>query len=338
MSPRLLLSLFAVLVPFGRTVMGVEPRPPMPPKLEVSSTAQGQEPVHIWADKVRYESEKKAGGPSPLSVGDVLDWPGLCARLARKGKGEQPDLARTMGVLLPPPVQAIVRRGAAGEELDAKQKTDVVLALNAILKRPNLYRREDFTALPLPKEATALLKLGAEALVKDKLEKLNTLLFEVAFAREVVIHKGRVRILGNATVIKKSLRIDSDEVLAYLDENSQFKRIIATGNVRIHNVPPVQQRTTERPPLKPTPEPAYRKGICHRADYDPKTNTVILTGNPAEPDVQPIVWINKDEVHADRIVFDQTKNLTTFYGRVKLSALTPKGEGSAPTFELPGPK
>jgi len=146
-----------------------------------------------------------------------------------------------------------------------------------------------------------------------------------------------VRITGDATIIKKDLRIDATEVLAYLDEQSQFKRIVATGNVRIHSVPPVKKRTVERPPLAPKPAPEYRKALCHTADYDLKKNVVLLLGNPKEPDVQPIVWINKDEVHADKILFDQNTNLTTFEGRVKLSALTPKGEGSAPGLTLPGP-
>jgi lipopolysaccharide transport protein LptA len=154
---------------------------------------------------------------------------------------------------------------------------------------------------------------------------------KVRYVRE----ESLVRVTGNATIIKQDLRIDGDEVLAYLDENNQFTRIVATGDVHIYSVKPLPKRTTERPPVQPKADPDYRKAVCHTADYDLKTNIVILRGNPEEPEVQPIVWVNKDEVHADEIVFDQNKNTTLFKGQVKLSALTPKGEEGG--VQLPGP-
>ena len=148
---------------------------------------------------------------------------------------------------------------------------------------------------------------------------------------------GLVRVTGGATIINGDTRIDAEEVLGYLDENNQFLRLVATGAVKIHVVVPLKDHPAERPPVQPAPEPNARRAVCHMADYDLAKKIITLTGNPNEPDVQPIVWMNKDEVHADKIVMDELKGQTTFEGKVKLAALTPKGEG--PKLDLmPGPK
>jgi lipopolysaccharide export system protein LptA len=127
------------------------------------------------------------------------------------------------------------------------------------------------------------------------------------------------KILGKACIIKKDLRIDAENVNAVMDpETGQFKQVVAEGNVRIYAVKPIPERTTERPELELRED--GRRAICQKAVYDLGTEVVVLSGTPKK---QPMVWINKDQVQADEIRYDHKADLTTFTGRVKLSALVP---------------
>ncbi len=139
----------------------------------------------------------------------------------------------------------------------------------------------------------------------------------------------------NATVIKGDLRIDADTIIADLDQKTnEFKKMTATGNVRVNTVEPITQRTTERPPLKPVSE--GRSAECDKATYDAATGIVVLQGTP---DAQPVVRFGKDEARADLITFDRNKNIITFEGRVVLTAILPvKGEEKAPPGKETPPK
>ncbi len=134
-------------------------------------------------------------------------------------------------------------------------------------------------------------------------------------------------ITGNATVIKGDMRIDADSIVADIDQKTnEFKKMTATGNVRVNTVEPIAQRTTDRPPLKPVPE--GRGAECDKATYDAATGLVVLYGTPG---AQPIVHMGKDDARADLITFDRNKNTVTFDGHVVLTALLPvKGEEKAP--------
>jgi len=135
------------------------------------------------------------------------------------------------------------------------------------------------------------------------------------------------RITGDATIIKRDLRIDADEVVATLDPGtSRFKEITATGKVRIHTVVPIAERTTKRPPLEVVPD--SRRATCGKAVYDPATGVVILTGTGES---QPVVWIGNDKVQANTITYDRTKGVVLFEGAAHLSGLIPK------QAEKPGP-
>jgi lipopolysaccharide export system protein LptA len=182
-------------------------------------------------------------------------------------------------------------------------------------------------------EATPKGKADAKAAEAKPQEPVHLWADNVRYVRP----DGLVRVTGDATIIKGDTRIDATEVLGYLDENNQFLRLVATGNVKITIVIPLTDHPAERPPVQPAPEPNARRAVCHVADYDLAKKIITLTGDPNEPDVQPIVWMNKDEVHADKIIMDELKGLTTFEGRVKLAALTPKGEGAKLDL-LPAPK
>ena len=85
-----------------------------------------------------------------------------------------------------------------------------------------------------------------------------------------------------------------------------------------------------RPPLQRVA--GGRRAIAHRAYYDLGIGIVILTGDGEE---QPVVWINQDQVQADKIILDQKKNKTFFEGNVVLVATTAKGAGGAPSVGAP---
>ncbi len=123
-------------------------------------------------------------------------------------------------------------------------------------------------------------------------------------------------ITGNATVIKGDMRIDADAIVADLDEKtSQFKKMTATGRVRLYTVVPLAQRTATRPPLQLAPD--ARTGECAKATYDATTGMVVLYGTP---EAQPVVHFGKDQARADLITYHRDKQLVTFEGNVQLTA------------------
>jgi len=142
-------------------------------------------------------------------------------------------------------------------------------------------------------------------------------------------HKNLALINGTVTVIKGDLRIDCDDVEATLDpETRRFTRITATGNVRIATVVPIARRTTPRPPLKLAPNP--KRAACAKAEYDPESEMVVLTGTAR---TRPVAYVGSDAVRADLITYDRRKNLVLFEGNVWLQAIVP--ERSATPSLLP---
>ncbi|MFP4057753.1 MAG: LptA/OstA family protein [Candidatus Brocadiia bacterium] len=143
--------------------------------------------------------------------------------------------------------------------------------------------------------------------------------------------ENRARASGNVTVIKKTLRIDADQVDAVIDpETNQFQRIVARGDVHIYSVQPIEEHTSERPELDLQKE--LRKAIGEQADYDPVNEVVVLLGTAKK---QPRVWINTDEVQADHITYDHKNDVAVFEGKVRLAALTPVSKTGEEEGERP---
>mgnify|MGYP005838773715 CR=1 FL=1 len=131
--------------------------------------------------------------------------------------------------------------------------------------------------------------------------------------------KNLADITGPATIIKGDMRIDAQHVLAELDEKTgEFRKMTATGNVRVYSIIPIEKRAIERPPLQLAPD--GRAAECDKATYDAATGITVLHGTP---EAQPVVRFGKDEARADLITHDSTKQLLTFIGRVSLTALLP---------------
>jgi CRP-like cAMP-binding protein len=125
---------------------------------------------------------------SLLHMDHVLDWQGLFARL-REGEAPGAAAARArLWQMLPPQVQAIVRT-TAPEKLDAVRKSEVVHALNDVLRMPKLLDIAELAAVaatpalttdvgPLLEQRQALLKKKQDLPDQDR-RRVHRLILEV---------------------------------------------------------------------------------------------------------------------------------------------------------------
>ena len=145
----------------------------------------------------------------------------------------------------------------------------------------------------------------------------------------------RALIRGNVTIIKGDFRIDCDEVEALLEPGTnRFRKLTATGNVRMHTVKPVAGPARPKKPPKLEPLPDGRRAFCHKATYDPTAETVDLeAGDDGE---QPWVQVGQDRLWGDDIHFDRKNNVVDVKGNVRFDGLVP--QSSAPSILGPGPK
>jgi LPS export ABC transporter protein LptC len=142
--------------------------------------------VHLLAhttDTARAGPEKKT--PSRLTVSEIADWAALCAKLHKQGTSGQAAPGARIWELLPGEIRTAIQSAAQGNPLGQKRKAQIANALNDLLKKPDLYREKDFHGLALSPEAQDLLKLDRKALAEGQLARLNRLLLEAAFPREI---------------------------------------------------------------------------------------------------------------------------------------------------------
>ena len=120
--------------------------------------------------------------PSTIGTEEILDWPGLCSRLA--ASTDQGPTARVRE-RLPAKASALARAAAAGRGLRPRQQEALVDALNGVLSRKDLYDRDSFSAISLTPEAADLARQDVHRLPHRKLRRLNRLLLEATFAEEL---------------------------------------------------------------------------------------------------------------------------------------------------------
>lgn len=94
-----------------------------------------------------------------LAVGDVLDWPGLCAGLAQGGQ-EPAGPARPVWQKLPEPARAAVGKGAPS--LSDADRREIVLGLNEFVKAP---------PVPDPKNPPSVKALALSPALDECLQK-----------------------------------------------------------------------------------------------------------------------------------------------------------------------
>jgi Fe-S-cluster-containing hydrogenase component 2 len=105
-----------------------------------------------------------------LHPSDVLDWPGLCARLREGSLPSAHEARAKLWQMLPAAVQALLR-GEAASPLDERQYAEVVHALNDILREPKLADAPQFKApadSPAVREPCAAILQRRQELQKKK--------------------------------------------------------------------------------------------------------------------------------------------------------------------------
>jgi len=129
-----------------------------------------------------------------LEVADILDWRALASALKKKGEpsaSRPPDPADTerpyqrIWGFLPPDVRVVLKETASGRVLDDARRTAIVAALNDVLRRRDFYREREFRRVSVPAAIKGLSKTDRDALPDARVHRLNRLLLEAAFPREL---------------------------------------------------------------------------------------------------------------------------------------------------------
>lgn len=125
-----------------------------------------------------------------LSVADVLDWRGLCAKLSAHEEGRP---GRRVWELLPPEQRRVAERAGGGAKLEKEDRASFVKALNTIVNDRDFYRGRDFAQVEIPENAHALLGHKSNSLSDKQVQTLNRLLLEAAFPDEIAKRGGKVQ-------------------------------------------------------------------------------------------------------------------------------------------------
>jgi len=122
-------------------------------------------------------------GLSPqLSPDEVLNWPSLCARLRTEGSSEQSSVGKRVWALLPPSARAAAVGSALGKAPDASQQAEILSAFNAVMCERDLVRDASLRDIaPL----SNLLPHESQEVPQDRIQKLNRLVLEMAYPREI---------------------------------------------------------------------------------------------------------------------------------------------------------
>ncbi|MBM4041698.1 MAG: signal peptidase II [Planctomycetes bacterium] len=113
---------------------------------------------------------------------DILDWASLCARLKTEGPSEQPSVGKRVWALLPPSAREAVVGATLGNALDASQQAEVLSALNTVMSQ------RDLLWYASPGDAASLSRLlpdEPQGVPEDRIEKINRLVLEMAYPREL---------------------------------------------------------------------------------------------------------------------------------------------------------
>lgn len=138
-------------------------------------------------------------GSWEFRVSDVLDWPGLCARLVDESGKQTPSPGRRAWQFLSGEIREALRQTARGADLSAGRKADIVEQLNDMVEARAFYHEEDFANVELSEEATGLLKAPRSALSERHVQRLNRLLLESAYP-SVLTKASDLRALSDAKV------------------------------------------------------------------------------------------------------------------------------------------
>lgn len=128
---------------------------------------------------------QKELGSSLLITSDVLDWAKLCAQLSEAEGQQAPSPYGRIWELLSPDLRSMVMLGQQPGGPDKAKQTEIVEALNGIVKKRDFYRPADFQNVALPEAAQKLLNKSKEDISYSDSQKLNRLLLEAAYPQTI---------------------------------------------------------------------------------------------------------------------------------------------------------
>ncbi len=120
-----------------------------------------------------------------LSVGDVIDWPGLCIRLGDEARRTPPSPSSRILELLPQEMRQSILETTQKQDFEQVYKWHFVDAFNNILIRRDFYQPQVFEKITVPAEARRLLTRDRETLSDPEIQKLNRLLLEASYPQEI---------------------------------------------------------------------------------------------------------------------------------------------------------
>ena len=186
---------------------------------------KGQE-VPLWPPAISgYED-----GSQLLRLNEILDWPGLCAKLKTQA-------GKKIWDLLPEDSQQAVEDVTQGIRLEDARKLSVVKAINEkILKHRDFCQEADFAGGAVPEEAKEILDLDRETLSAWQIQKLNRLLLEARYPDEIAKNVRESAYLNRRFAVCLDLSSHSSTVGVFangvrgLDEPNQEKIMWPVNN------------------------------------------------------------------------------------------------------------
>ncbi|HEY0377081.1 MAG TPA: WD40 repeat domain-containing protein [Pyrinomonadaceae bacterium] len=136
-----------------------------------------------------FGTDFKDDGSPLLSIGDVIDWPGLCLRLSDDARETLPSPSNRILELLPHEMRQIILDTAQREDFAQVHKSSFVEAFNHILTDRGFYQPQGFEKVAVPGEARRLLSRGQENLSNSEIQKLNRLILEASYPQEIAKDK-----------------------------------------------------------------------------------------------------------------------------------------------------
>ncbi|HYJ87755.1 MAG TPA: hypothetical protein VEW46_16950 [Pyrinomonadaceae bacterium] len=132
-----------------------------------------------------FGASQTGNGSSRFRVGEVIDWPSLCARLNDETeKARTGPTSRVIG-RLPLNLKQVILGGASKRDLEQLPRSEFVHAFNAILQQRDFYHATEFERVAVTHETRELLKRGQHNLSDTEIEKLNRLLLEASYPQEI---------------------------------------------------------------------------------------------------------------------------------------------------------
>lgn len=137
----------------------------------------------VRADQVPLQAGDAAagtggGGAGGLSESDITDWNGLIAVLREQGGAQTPSPGLRILSLLTQDERSLLM--TLDTSVLLKRKGDMLKLINRLLRRPDFYSAEAWSAVTLPQEAQQLLDRKNE-LNPEEQARLNRLLLHAAY-------------------------------------------------------------------------------------------------------------------------------------------------------------